>query len=422
MTKSLNRTEAPPIQQAKLPEISLGDDSNVESRLISIPVNEPVSRIDLVFNTGSLHQNKKLSLTAVKSLLFSGTDSKTEEQIINELDSLGAYYGTDSESNTLTVSLYSTPELVKEAFTLFLNAILNASFPDDKIALFKTKQKAQLSQNLKKPSYLCNKRLKELFFETPIFKNSLSTNAIESLDKETIRNFHKHIINSGCLAYICSSNLDVDWLKTEISDNVPQGTKAIIHKPDYTEKYPLHQHVHYPSAVQTALKGKVTCIGKKHKDYPLVLLANILYGGYFGSLLMQNIREEKGLTYGIHTSLKSKADYSTLNIGSDIKSHTIDVVLTEIKKEHHNLITGNFSLEVFEKTKSFTLGLIAQSCDDLFSNLEKTQLIHNQNIGNEYYTHLFNSIATATKDDLVKAAKNHIHIQNALFVTCGPEQ
>lgn len=421
MIKSPNRGVSPAVRQALLPKIDIPI-SNSKSNLIAIPISEPVCRIDLVFNTGSLHQQAKPVLSALKSLLFSGTKEKDEAQILNELDSLGAFYGTDANSNSLTVSLYSTPELIKPSFTIFLDAIQNANFPQEKLSVFKTKQKAELSQNLKKPPYLCSKRLKELFYTDSLSKDSLSVSEIDTLSTETIQLFHNQTLKSGCTVYISGSSLDIEWLHKEVSQRVPQGTKALLLKPEYSDNYPFHEHVLFPSAVQTALKGKVTCVGKNHKEFPLVLFANMIYGGYFGSLLMQNIREEKGLTYGISTSLSSKADYSTLNLSSEIKSHSIELVLEEIKKEHQTLIKGNFGDDIFDKSKSYTLGLIAKSCDELFSNLEKVKIVHNQNISSNYYANLFDSIANATKSEVVKAASKHINIPNALFVTCGPEQ
>jgi predicted Zn-dependent peptidase len=417
----LNRLISPPLFTPTLPKITLGVQIEDYPKIIFVPSKEEVCRVELVFNAGLLNQTEKGTYACIKSLLFSGTHNKTEEQILNSLDSLGAYYGSEYDYNHFKVSLYSTPSLIHEALPIFVDAVFNAAFPTEKINTFRLKATAEYDQNQEKTGYLARVLCNKNFFETETLREPANKEDIQTINQKLICQEFGHLVNSGFTIFVSGNLENTQWLYKALQPYFKSNTPANTLIPQFSNKSKGHHHFHKNESVQTSLRAMALTIGKGHEDFSHTLLANMLFGGYFGSLLMQNIREEKGLTYGINSSLKAQHDYSILNVGSDIKSGSIDEVIAEINKEFENLCNGTFSDEMLEKTRSYTLGVLAKSCDDLFSDLEKTDSIVLDDLNPQYYHNLFTEIQKATKEDVVRAAKEHLNINELCFATCGSE-
>jgi len=418
----LNRLVSPKLFSPTLPQITLGNRVEENSNIHFIPTPEEVCRIDIEFNAGILNQKNKGAYASIKSLLFAGTEKKNEEEILNELDSYGAYYGAEYDYNSFSVTLYSTPELILDVLPLFLEAMFNPIFPQNKLNTFQSKSIAELDQNLDKTSYLAQKLSNKHFFKTALLKEVTSKEQILSISSKMLKDEFASLVDCGFQVYICGNLNNTAELTQLIIPFLNNAASQPHLKPTFEENFQQHYHSHKPGAVQTSVRGLALSSGKNDPNFPHILFANMIFGGYFGSLLMQNIREEKGLTYGIHSSLKSHADYSILGLSTDIKSNEIETVLEEVDREFNHLTTGNFTDEMLEKTRSYTLGVLAKSCDGLFSNLEKTKVINTQALKPNYYTYLFDEIKSAKKIDIVTAAKRMIKSTHICFATCGSEQ
>lgn len=418
----LNRSIPPSLFAPKLPAITLGEEITAKPRILFVPSNEDICRIDLVFHAGLLNQMNKGVFACIKALLFSGTKNKSEEQILNSLDGLGAYYGSEYDYNRFTVSLYSMASLIHKALPVFLDAVFNASFPEEKISTFKIKAVAEYDQNQEKTGYLARVLCNQHFFTTKTLRKPANKNEIHSISQKAIVSEYENIKRAGFTLFICGNIGHTEWLFEDIKPYFDSPVDLTESKPLFSQAAPGHYHHHKNESVQTSLRAQVQSIGKHHPDYSHTLLANMLLGGYFGSMLMQNIREVKGLTYGIHTSLKSHGDYSILNLSTDIKSGSIDEVITAVGNEFQHLCSGKFTIEMLEKTKSYTLGVLAKSCDELFSDLEKTKSIILEDLSHQYYENLFEQVENASKEDIMRVANKHLKINNLCYATCGTEQ
>jgi len=423
MIKSLNRSIAPPQQTISLPNFKVhpviktfGVDT------LHVPLLDDVARFDIVFKTGVLEQPFIGALECIQALFLAGTENKKEEDILDELDMLGAYYGCDFNLNTTTFTLYSTPQLIYKAAPIFIDAILNATFPEEKLKLFKDRKKASLQSNLEKTTYLAKTKCNNLFYKTPILKEQLSSQNYDNISREALLNYHQNHLKQNVSIYYSGNYKgfpdDVIGELSKISCNTTNATLL----PQIEKLRPNnHEHLNKADAIQTSIRAKSVGLGRKHIDYPKLQLSNAVFGGFFGSLLMKNIREDKGLTYGISSSLSAEELFGTINIQGDIKSNYIDIVFESISTELKALHNGTFEKGLFEKAKNYLLGNIAKSFDETFAILDKSKLVYLQNLSETYHHAYFEAIKACSLHEMIETAQAYLNFESFIFVTCGPE-
>ncbi len=115
------------------------------------------------------------------------------------------------------------------------------------------------------------------------------------------------------------------------------------------------QHIAKPDGVQSSIRMGMRTINRGHADYFSLLLLNHILGGYFGSRLMKNIREEKGLTYGIYSSLNPFKNDCMFSIGADVDKINVELTINEIKKEIEALCLTEISEDELDVTKTIFL-------------------------------------------------------------------
>ena len=174
--------------------------------------------------------------------------------------------------------------------------------------------------------------------------------------------------------------------------------------------------VHLPTAKQASIRMGTITIGVNHPDYMKLNLLNSLFGGYFSSRLMQNIREDKGYTYGIGSYLFLNKDCSTFAIIGDIKQDCIEQTKQEIFKEMDTLSQTLIPQDELQRVKSYTKGEILRGLDGGFDLSEKFVPLLRYGMKNDYYDRYIQQIDSATAQDLQCVAQKYLQKEKMLTV------
>ncbi|HTN17820.1 MAG TPA: insulinase family protein, partial [Chitinophagaceae bacterium] len=112
-------------------------------------------------------------------------------------------------------------------------------------------------------------------------------------------------------------------------------------------------------------------VQRTHPDFAALVVLNTIFGGYFGSRLMSNIREDKGYTYGIYSSIGAFAHDASLTIHTEVGSHVVDQAVQEIYKEMELLCAEPIAEEELLLVKNYLLGNILGDLDGPFSIMQR---------------------------------------------------
>jgi len=167
-------------------------------------------------------------------------------------------------------------------------------------------------------------------------------------------------------------------LNDAIGEVIPDGKKE-SYMPAVEAKEPDKIRLEQPDAVQTAIRLGKLLFNRSHKDYHGMYMLNTLFGGYFGSRLMSNIRENKGYTYNIYSSIDSLKYYGYFNIGTEVGNEFVDLTLKEIYKEIDSFREELVSEKEMEMARNYILGNLLTMLDGPFqvSELVKSHVVDN---------------------------------------------
>ena len=380
--------------------------------------NSGVLKLDIVFNAGVDKQKQKSIAKAVSSMLLSGTNSRNSAQIATGLDYWGAYLQAHCYPDDAVLTLFSLSKNTKNCLPFISDILTNSAFPETELETYKRNAVQKLLENEKKNRFLARR-----LFYSSVFGNeskygsfSLSSNYI-NISRENLLSFYKDNYFGGIKYIIASGNtnkLTLDRLFCFFSTlhhhktMVSPGLKGLGDKP---KRLVLDK----PESNQTTIRIGYKTINRAHVDFLGLQLLNLVLGGYFGSRLTKVIREEKGLTYGIYSSLESFTDCGCFSIETEINSAATLICEEEIYKEIQRLRSVLISKEELDRAKRYFSGLIIRSLDGPFSISERLKTIIDWDYSNNYYGSILERIALYTSEDLMVLAVKYLNPK--LFTT-----
>ena len=179
--------------------------------------------------------------------------------------------------------------------------------------------------------------------------------------------------------------------------------------------------INKPGAVQTAIRIGSATINKRHPDYPGLKILDAILGGYFGSRLMKNIREEKGYTYGISSSLTSLDLSGYKVISTEVGRINTQKTIDEIYKEIRLLQTVPVGRDEMAVVRNYMSGEMVRMFDGPFALAESFRSAWEFGLDNSYYHRLAEKIITIEPDEIIELARKYYNIDELYEVTAGAE-
>jgi predicted Zn-dependent peptidase len=194
------------------------------------------------------------------------------------------------------------------------------------------------------------------------------------------------------------------------------GTEKNITAPNANA---LHERVSKEGSVQSSIRMGKKAIARSHPDYAAVLFLNHIFGGYFGSRLMKNIREEKGLSYGIYSSIHTLQHDSYVVIGADVNNENLDIAFEEIRKELKRLRTETVDAEELEIARNHFIGSLQAEITTPFAHADKIKNMHMFRLPKNYYQNLIHNIDSVRADQLLDIASRYFQEGDFIEVSVG---
>jgi predicted Zn-dependent peptidase len=382
----------------------------------------PVCRLELVFDAGLAKQVKIAQASFTSSMLSEGTQNKTALALAESLDFYGSYFQTRSNADDCVATLYCLDKHLKNCLPLFLEALTDSIFPQKELDIQKKNAIQKLVVNEKKNSYLCRKLYyKNIYGEGHPYASFSEKRDIESLSREDLSSFYSKNILGG-LKYALLSGKFSKASQTLILEQIKQAGFTSVTNPGVSMPITTKSGQHFfekKDSVQSAIRiGKVS-ISRNHGDFRKLQFLNLIFGGYFGSRLMKNIREDKGLTYGIYSVLEPLKDASNWYIDSEINNKNREQGITEIYKELDNIRRVEIPEEELNTARNYYLGSFLRGLDGPFSLADRLKIMIDYKLPNNYYPEFVATLNNTTSQDLLETANKYFDPNNIVEVIIG---
>ena len=285
---------------------------------------DSVVKLDIIYPSGTTGINNYSIASASHQLIDTGTSGKKAIDIAEGFDYYGSHLQTDFGPDWKTISLFSLTRFFPQTMNNLMEILSDAAYPEDELESWKTRSIQALKVNREKVSWLAKTAFNEtLFGNDHPYGITLVENDFDALTAGALRNFFKAEYQLEKATIIVSGNIDDQVVKT-LNETLGKMNlnAAAFNKPELPEIktiFPSKKIIEKKDAVQSGIRIGKTMFSKNHPDYPALQIVNTILGGYFGSRLMSNIREDKGFTYGIgsgvHPHLNSGYFFITTEVG-----------------------------------------------------------------------------------------------------------
>jgi predicted Zn-dependent peptidase len=378
-----------------------------------------VLKIELVLPAGRWNESIPGAAHFSAKLLPRGTRSKDSFAIASGFDRLGAHFDVTSGPDFATVSLYVITRNLAPALELALEVLTEPTFPERELAQLKATFLQNLRISMEKTSFLASQLFrKTLFGEHHPYGRETKPDDVHALRRGDLEAFHADWFSP--LIVLVSGKVEPPHQKNilEVLSQLP-GAKRPENAHEMQSPGNRRGHVEKEGSLQTSLRIGRRAIPRSHPDYPALVLLNHVLGGYFGSRLMRNIREEKGLTYGIHSSIHIMKHDTYLLIGTDVNRENTDVALAEIRKEIDRVCTEPIPTEELEVAKRHFIGSLQSDLSTPFAHADKIRTMALHKLPMDHYIRLIQELDRMPAQELLSRAGAYFNKDSFIVVSAG---
>lgn len=410
----LDRSVAPPSQPIRHIELVQAVSHHLPN---GVPVHvvragqQPVVGIEIVFRRGGIkHETQDAACFFALKMLSEGTQNRTAYQVSNYVDSLGAYLQLSPGLDRSSVEIYCLSKHADQLLQLLQEILTQPAFAEAELAKLKDRQKQQIRLSNEKISTLASKEMKAVLFgQNQPYGKSLTEASVDVVTREDMAAFYEN-----CLRHSWEVVLSGDVNPAVIASVERHlGVLPMIENegplPPVPEFQPVAQRlIERTDSLQSSLRVGLPLFKKDHPDYHAMRIVNTILGGYFGSRLMRNIREEKGLTYGVSSGLATLADGGYLVVGTEVKKKYTQLALDEIYKEINLLCQQKVATTELETVKSYLAGRLLKSVNTPFALAEKFKNIHLYGLTYDFYQNYLKTLETITPQQVLTVANRYL--------------
>ncbi len=373
---------------------------------------QDVAEIDWIFPAGLWYEQKPAVAHATAGLLKNGTSKRSAHEIHEALEFYGASLKTSANNDFATVTLYTLTKHLPELLPVVYEIITDAIFPEEEVAIHKQNAIQRLLVNERKCEFVANQRIDALLFgEFHPYGRYSKKEKIEAISREDLVTFYKKCYDLANVQIFMSGNIGEQEVRymDEIFGKTVVNKKEITSETFSAPAPSARQHhvTNDPNGVQGAIRIGRLFPNRHHPDFAPMVVLNTLFGGYFGSRLMSNIREDKGFTYGIYSSLSPYRNGGSLIIHTEAGRDVLGAAVKEIYSEMDILCNEVAGDEELMLVKNYLLGNLLGDLDGPFSIMQRWRTLILNGFTIDYFNRNIEIYKTITANELRDLAQKY---------------
>lgn len=408
------RPEIQPLKEFNIPRpVRMMLPNGVPLSIISAGSQE-VIRMDILFVGGRWHQSQKLQALFTNRMLREGTRKYTSATIAEKLDYYGSWLELSCSSEYTCVTVYSLNKYVAETLNVVESMIKEPIFPEKELGTILESNIQQFLVNSLKVDFIAQCNLsRAVYGEAHPCGRIVSEEDYRMITPEILKEFHKHYYCSDYCSIFLSGKV-TDYAIHLVSDyfGSPFGEigKKIKEKREFTivTSEAKRFFTERMDAMQSAVRLGCATITRNHPDYLKLRVLITLFGGYFGSRLMSNIREEKGYTYGISAGVGQYPDSGFLTISTETANEYVEALIGEVYREIDRLHQEPVSTEELMMVKNYMLGEMCRSYESAFSLADAWIFIATSGMDDDYFLRSLQAVNEITPQEIQDLAQHYL--------------
>lgn len=382
-----------------------------------------IVRITLQFPAGTKYQTKSLQASSTIGLMPEGTQNYSAQEIAEKLDFYGSHIDYSIDRDHSVISAFCLDKYLDQTLEVLREIILTPLYSQDEFVTYCQKRKNSLGIEKKKVMYVAREQqIAALYGSNHPYGSYADGHHYDELSSADLVTFHKEqYLNKGALVFI-SGLVDVKIVEKIVGqlDTVVRSNKLDENVLDLSNlPTPNDIYIQKDDAVQSALRVGRVLFPRTHPDFSGMTVLNTVLGGYFGSRLMNNIREEKGYTYGIYSSLVPMQESGYLAISTEVGCAVTDATLLEIRKEMELLRTQKVDTAELSLVVNYLVGEMLRMLDGPFGIVDAILDLYQAGLPIDFIAEHFDKVKNITSDELLLLAQRYLNPADYSEVVVG---
>ncbi len=393
------------------------------ARLHLIPTNKPgLSFIELVFRNGRWSEHKKLSARMAANQIMEGSAEVVAEKVADTLDFYGAHLSVHADLDFTVVSMSCLQKNFYHLADFVVGLILNPAYREADLSKAKMFLHSQLQHQLTEPDYVSYREFTSIMYGADtVYGYNTTKPLIDAIQRDDLVRYHTENYCSDFLELFYCGEVHEEsrsFLKG-LTERFPRT--PLKGKMEHIFPMPTVRKAHFPipHCSQISLKMGRRTFPRQHPDFYGFYVLNSILGDYFGSRLMRNIREDKGYTYDIHSSLDAQVHEGCFYISAELNPGQLDDSVLLIRQELELLRTHEVPDEELEMVRNYLCGHILRMLDGPFQTIAFLKILVTEYGGPEAFEDLLKAILTVNAKDLQKLAIQYLDPNEMILITAG---
>ncbi len=420
----LDRSKAPgafPIEKIKFPS---ANKHILKNGIVVNSVNlgeQPVFKFELSTKAGGIHSNVAGLASLTAQLMKRGTSKHDALHIHQSFDFHGAFWDIQATLDQATFTVYGLVKHFGALMPYVADMIQMCIFPEQE---FQKELEIEIQKNKlnwEKTAYSASQIMRKKLYGDDPYGRAATPESLAILNVSDLITFYKKTWTSQTPSIFLSGKISNEEIKIldatlgELAFNTKE--QLLVPDPIFLESSSTKET--REDALQSSIRLGIKSINRKNKDYFKFSVLNMLLGGFFGSRLQKNIREEKGFTYGISSSLVPMYRSGYWAVGTDVKNENVAETIFEVKKEMQILRDELVSEEELSLVKNYLMGSFTGELTQAFDIAEKVKIIELEGLDADYYDQFQDQIFSCTPKEIRDLANKYLDSSKLTEVVVG---
>ena len=376
---------------------------------------EDTLMINWVFYAGNCFEKQKTVASATNHLLKNGTSRLSAFELNEHFEFYGAYLNRSCNQETAEIVLHCMSKHADELLPVVCEIVSDSVFPERELEIYVQNSKQKLEVNLQKCEFVASRLIDaNLFGENHPYGKYSSLQDYSNLQRSDLLEFYDTYYRQGnCVIFVAGkipvglmATLEKEFGRLPLKSHSGAGQNITYDLAPASQKKQLV--VNDPQGVQAAIRIARPFPNRHDPDFQKAMVLNNIYGGFFGSRLMGNIREDKGYTYGIYSYLMNHTHQSgwliSTEAGRDVSVATVSEIYAEMDDIRNELVDE----EELRMTRNYMIGSILGELDGPFHVLGRWKNLILNNLDENYFYSAINTIKTISAQELQQLAKKYL--------------
>lgn len=423
----LNRNPSPQIQTITKIDLPTIDKSNLTNSIPVFSINvgtQEVVKIQLLFKAGIWFQTQPLQAFFTGQMLEEGSRNYTAAEIAEKLDDYGAYVHKKVNRDNTCIDILTLNKHMESVLTMVAEMVKYPLFGEQELNRLREQERQEFIVRNQKVNHIAQKNFSALLFgEKHPYGSTANIEDYDKITPSVLKQFHEMHYGSGNCQIFISGKINETTLNlvSQFFGQETWGTIETVQTPTHaaSSSSELKHYIPKENVLQSAIRMGKRTIGKTHPDYFALSTVTTLFGGYFGSRLMNNIREDKGYTYGIYAGIYPHLHDSSFSISSEVGVDVAEKAVDEIRFELKRLRTEKVHEEELDLVKNYMSGTFLRTLNGPFALGNVIKSLYEHDLPEDFYQKYLNQIHQLNTEDVINIANQYLHEDQMLELIVG---